>query len=122
MSQLELLSYCGLFCGGCRSYKENSDIGCQGCREEKTMLNDCLTRKCAMEKGFLHCGECEIFPCGQLNNFYHDGIAHHALAYENVKRIKAYGPDQWLSQQEILHTCSCGKKRLWFAKNCQHRS
>jgi hypothetical protein len=122
VKQYSLLAYCGLYCGGCRSYQENSDVGCKGCRDEKTLVNDCPTRECAMRKGILHCGECESFPCELLDGFYKDGHAHHALAYDNILKIRLSGAEEWLTQQETEHTCTCGKRRLWFAKECTHDS
>lgn len=121
MNQYTLLSYCGLYCGGCRSYEENStEVKCKGCRDETVLVSDCPTRECAMRKGILHCGECEGFPCEVLNRFYNDGIAHHALARDNIERLKQSGADEWLSQQGTEHTCQCGKRRLWFVKECMH--
>lgn len=121
MSQLKLVSFCGLYCGGCRSYEENSDVGCHGCREETELVNDCPTRKCAMAKGLTHCGECDTFPCSELNDFYNDGIAHHALARRNIELIRLGGLSSWLNQQEEELRCECGKRSLWFAEDCQHQ-
>ena len=122
MAKYSLLAYCGLYCGGCRSYEENSDVGCKGCRDEQTLVDDCPTRACAMRKAILHCGECDVFPCDVLNGFYTDGIAHHALAYENTRGIGTIGTDEWLLVQEREHTCQCGKRKLWFARGCTHHT
>jgi len=117
-----LLSYCGLYCGGCGSYEENSVVGCKGCRIEPNLVNDCPTIPCAVKKRLLHCNECSDFPCDMMTTFYNDGIKHHALAYENIKRIQEIGPVAWLSEQYTTHTCSCGKKRLWFDTTCRHKN
>ncbi len=116
----DLLSYCGLYCGGCKNYKENAN--CQGCREEPEMVNDCQTRSCAVLKGLLHCGECVDFPCAILDEFYHDGLKHHALALENMREIRSIGVEKWLENQKKLHTCSCGMKLYWYNKECDHKS
>lgn len=120
MNQYTLLAYCGLYCGGCRSYEENSSVGCKGCRDEDVLVNDCPTRRCAVGKGILHCGECESFPCRALDRFYKDGVAHHALAGDNIEHLRVSGAKEWLLQQATEHTCQCGKRRLWFAKECIH--
>lgn len=110
MKQHETLSYCGIYCGGCKNYKEN--MNCMGCRNEKELVNDCPTRTCAINKGLLYCGECENFPCNELNNFYNDGIAHHKVAYQNILKIKETGMEKWNIEQEKEHLCECGKKKL----------
>ena len=83
MKQYDFISFCGIDCRKCANYKQN--MNCAGCRDEKELLSDCPTRVCAMEKGFIHCGECDVFPCEELNSFYHDGNASHLQAFENIK-------------------------------------
>jgi hypothetical protein len=116
MEQYEKLSLCGLYCGGCKNYKEN--YNCMGCRNEKELVNDCPTRECCTRKGLLHCGECEDFLCSVLNGFYNDGVIHHELAYKNMLKIKEIGVEKWLSEQAEEHTCKCGRKKAWFATKC----
>lgn len=101
MKQYEEISFCGIYCGGCKNYKEN--INCMGCRYEKELVNDCPTRTCSINKGLLHCGECENFPCDELSNFYNDGIAHHEVAYQNMLKIKEIGIEKWLIMQKTKH-------------------
>ena len=98
MSQYEKLSFCGIYCGSCKNYKQN--YNCMGCRTEKELLDDCPTRTCFMSKGLLHCGLCDDFPCDMLNEFYNDGAKHRAQAYENMVKIRVVGVDGWLSEQE----------------------
>jgi len=64
------------------------------------MVRDCLTKACAVTKIILHCGECSEFPCAELNNFYTNGVRHHAVAYENILSIKSIGLANWLTEQE----------------------
>jgi hypothetical protein len=120
VKQYETLAYCGLFCGGCKNYKSNLD--CAGCRYEESLVADCPTRACAEERGLLHCGDCDQFPCDDLKGFYEDGIRHHAMALKNIERIREIGPDRWLSEQEEAHTCECGRRKLWFAEGCTHET
>mgnify|MGYP006288394423 CR=1 FL=1 len=98
IKQYEKLSFCGIYCGGCKNYKEN--MNCMGCRYEESMLDDCPTRTCAIEKDLLHCGECEDFPCSVLNDFYEDGKPHHEVAFKNMLRIKEVGIEKWLDEQK----------------------
>jgi len=93
----EVLSFCGIYCGRCKNYKQN--MNCQGCRNELELLLDCPTRMCAMEKGLLHCGQCENFPCIELSEFYHDGNSNHHLAYANMQCIIEEGIGCWLLKQ-----------------------
>lgn len=116
MKKYEKLSFCGLFCGGCKNYKEN--FNCMGCRNEKELVNDCPSRSCCINKGLLHCGECSDFSCNILNDFYNNDVPHHQLAYKNMIMIKDIGVEKWLSQQEEAHTCICGRKKKWFDIKC----
>lgn len=118
MEKYEALSFCGIYCGGCRNYKEN--MNCMGCRYEKELVSDCPSRSCAIEKGLLHCGECGSFPCDELNDFYKDGVPHHDAAFQNMLKIREIGVEKRLSEQEKEHTCKCGRKKLWFATECTH--
>jgi hypothetical protein len=120
MEKYALLGYCGLYCGGCRSFEGHTVGKCQGCKDEKVLISDCPTKECAEKKQLSHCGDCEGFPCDALNAFYHDGISHHAMALANVKRIRVDGPEKWLLEQEKEYACQCGKRRLWFATECVH--
>ncbi len=116
MEQYEELSLCGLYCGGCKNYKEN--FNCMGCRNETELVNDCPTRACCISKGLLHCGNCAEFPCSVLGDFYNDGVRHHKLAYQNMLRIKEVEVEKWLSEQKAEHTCQCGRRKTWFASKC----
>lgn len=64
-------SRCGLCCSQC-SYKEA--VGCQGClaMESPFWGECCIIKDCCIQRGHEHCGECEIFPCDQLNAFAYD--------------------------------------------------
>ena len=89
MSKYETLSYCGIYCGDCKNYKQN--LNCAGCRDETELISDCPTRVCAAERGYFHCGECDTFPCEMLNNWYHSGNPQHLQAYHNILEIKKVG-------------------------------
>ncbi len=116
MQNHEKLGYCGIYCGGCSNFKEK--VNCQGCREEKSLLEDCPTRACAIQKGIMYCGECNDFPCEQLSGFYNDGVKHHQLAHQNSLMMKKAGVDNWLRMQEAKHICDCGNRLNWFKNQC----
>lgn len=97
MNNYETLSYCGVYCGTCGNYKQN--LNCAGCRNEPEMVDDCPTRACAIERGLLHCGECDDFPCKVLSGFYNDGNPKHLAAYHNMLDIIKDGADSWLEKQ-----------------------
>jgi len=98
MDKYEALSFCGIYCGRCKNYKQN--MNCMGCRNELELLADCPTRVCAAKKGFLHCGECEKFPCERLEKFYNSGNPLHLQAYHNICEMMKIGVDKWLEKQE----------------------
>lgn len=88
----EIYSKCGMRCDLCLLFRPNVEkddrreaicnvfrkmfsgfnpdpkrIICDGCtceREETVLLDPaCRARKCVTEKGYLHCGYCDEFPC-----------------------------------------------------------
>ena len=51
-----LISYCGICCSVCRSYKKKQ---CPGCLK----LEKCEISKCAKSKKIRYCFSCKEFPC-----------------------------------------------------------
>ena len=64
-------SRCGILCGEC---EYRGQMNCGGCVHiEKPFWGEsCPVKSCCEEKGLAHCGECESFPCGLLNQFAYD--------------------------------------------------
>ena len=64
-----LISYCGLYCGACSSFKKGSCPGCA--RNEKARW--CKVRKCNIDKELRSCADCKEFPtindCQKFNSF-----------------------------------------------------
>ncbi len=64
----ELVAYCGLYCGACKSYLKER---CPGCHEN-TKASWCSVRSCCMEKGIQSCADCSEFTdprmCKKYNN------------------------------------------------------
>ena len=65
----ELVAYCGLYCGACRSCLAGK---CNGCHEN-SKATWCKVRSCCMERQIKSCAECAEFPepraCRKYNNF-----------------------------------------------------
>ena len=70
-------SRCGLLCKWC-TYREQ--FNCAGC----TAMNgkapwghgDCDVAKCCQDKGYTHCGECDVFPCDNLRGLSYGDDEH----------------------------------------------
>jgi hypothetical protein len=68
-TNVALVSYCGLYCGSCPSYKKGKCLGC--IENEKAAW--CKVRRCNIQKGLTSCAECDEFAevndCKKFNNF-----------------------------------------------------
>jgi hypothetical protein len=63
-------SRCGIKCSNCE-YKEQ--MNCAGCVAiSNPFWGDCPVKGCCESKENGNCGECDQFPCGQLNQFAYD--------------------------------------------------
>jgi hypothetical protein len=64
----ELVAYCGLYCGACKSYRKEK---CPGCHDN-VKAGWCTVRVCCNEHGYATCAECEVVgdvrDCKKLNN------------------------------------------------------
>ncbi|MHA1168905.1 MAG: DUF3795 domain-containing protein [Candidatus Hodarchaeales archaeon] len=64
MESDSLAAACGLYCGFCRYYMNES---CKGCGSEDRA--DCTLLKCCrIDKGLVFCSECDEFPCKSLKS------------------------------------------------------
>ncbi|MDD2596481.1 MAG: DUF3795 domain-containing protein [Candidatus Cloacimonetes bacterium] len=115
----ELISPCGIYCGGCSLYlaKDRPEIipmllqhgvtedqlPCSGCRGEdgncKHLDARCEQYACAQDKGVSFCFECEDFPCNRLlpaadraNSLPHN-MKMFAQCY-----IQKYGPEAYIAK------------------------
>lgn len=63
-----LIAYCGLYCGACRSYSKGS---CPGCHDN-SKASWCKIRSCNIELGYSSCADCHEFSdikeCRKFNN------------------------------------------------------
>ena len=65
-----VLAACGLVCSECGAYRKNK---CGGCPSGTQMYKSCPVRKCAGDRNFTTCAQCNDFPdlraCKKLNSF-----------------------------------------------------
>ncbi len=131
-----LLGFCGLYCGACNHYRSSFTDGthllygeypetftCRGCRGETEFLHQgcdvCGIRLCAEGRGFLHCGQCDVFPCEKIVEFQHDvRHQHHLDVVDNLREMKMNGPEAWLGAQNKRWTCDCGMPYSWYEVRC----
>ena len=62
------VSYCGLMCTTCEYVESNN---CKGCIATKgnPFYGECKIAKCAIKKGYEHCGQCDVMPCDMLYQY-----------------------------------------------------
>ena len=81
---------CGTDCATC-SFKEKTN--CKGCLEMDGILfwGECDIYKCAANKGFHHCGDCQELPCKDLIRFIENGHNPDRLTNLNMWKNESYG-------------------------------
>ena len=136
--RFELLGFCGVYCGGCTTYRAYNDrdralveweikmgmpeeeIFCKGCRSGlvNKWCSECKCRKCSEKKKIENCFQCEAFPCRMLVDFSKTR-PHRTLGLRNLVRLKDASSAEWSTEQEKRWACSsCGKKLHWYAEKC----
>ena len=68
VADTNLIAFCGLYCGACRSYLNGK---CSGCKDN-VKATWCKVRQCGMENNFRSCADCttvELMSCRKYNNF-----------------------------------------------------
>ncbi|MCX6235560.1 MAG: DUF3795 domain-containing protein [Bacteroidetes bacterium] len=94
-----LIAYCGLYCGACRTYLKGK---CPGCLEN-VKATWCKTRRCAIENKYLSCADCtkvDFMACTKFNNFISRlfGVIFNSDRPACIKRIKEIGYDNYASE------------------------
>lgn len=104
----ELVAYCGLYCGACKSYLDDK---CNGCHEN-SKATWCQIRVCCSEKHIQTCAECTEFSnpsdCKKFNNFVSKLFA---LVFRSdrpacIAQIKQLGVDGHARRMTELRTQS----------------
>jgi hypothetical protein len=99
-----LVSYCGLYCGSCSSFKKGSCPGCT--RNEKAKW--CKVRKCNIAAGIKSCADCKEYPnvsdCPKFNNFAAKafGIVFNTDRRKGIAFIKREGYIPYAQNMEAL--------------------
>ena len=69
LSNPDLVAYCGLYCGACRSYLRER---CPGCHENEK-AKWCRIRVCCIDNQYLSCADCRQYDnpgdCKLFDNF-----------------------------------------------------
>ena len=69
VADVQLVAYCGLYCGACGAYRRGR---CPGCHQNQR-AGWCKVRTCCMENGYSSCAECKTptdpRDCKKFNNF-----------------------------------------------------
>ena len=135
-----LIAYCGLYCGACSfqvtyetkdknhlqsmpsiydKYKNNELENCPGCRLENK-CGECKIRDCAIMNKIDYCVQCKQYPCEIITAFGHDNKPHHNEIFNNFKRLKELGEEEWLKMMKKESTCQiCNARYSWYYKKCK---
>ena len=68
-----IVSRCGCPCDTCEFHLDGRCAGCialSGVPFHDTKV--CRLADCCQKRGYLHCGQCPEFPCGELVQFSYD--------------------------------------------------
>lgn len=92
VSDANLVAFCGLYCGACRSYLSGK---CPGCKEN-AKASWCKVRQCCMDNNLQSCADCttaELMDCPKFNNFISKafGFIFNSDRASCIARIKAVG-------------------------------
>lgn len=106
-----LIAYCGLYCGSCRSYLKER---CPGCRESKK-LGWCKIRTCCMEQSYKSCADCTTYiklpECKKLNNLIAKffALVFKSNRFGSLELIRAKGYDEYAREMTEKKTMTVEK-------------
>lgn len=89
----EMVAYCGLYCGACRSYLKDK---CPGCHEN-SKATWCAVRTCCIDNKYLSCADCKTFDdpnaCKKFNNIFSKviGFVLRSDRHACIEQIKKLG-------------------------------
>jgi hypothetical protein len=92
VSDKNLIAFCGLYCGACRSFLNGK---CAGCKENNK-LTWCKLRQCCIENKYQSCADCNLIEpinCKKCNNFISKtfGIIFNSDRLACIAQIKNVG-------------------------------
>jgi hypothetical protein len=91
---VDLVAYCGLYCGACKAYLKET---CDGCRRNER-ATWCKIRSCGIVKGISSCADCDEFAdpadCRKFNNVISRvfGLVFRSDRPACINQIKELGP------------------------------
>lgn len=94
-----LVAYCGLYCGACRSYLSGR---CPGCKEN-VKASWCKVRQCGIEHEFMSCADClemDLKDCKKYNGFISKvmGFIFRSDRAACIHRIKEIGHSDFAAE------------------------
>jgi hypothetical protein len=101
-----LVAYCGLYCGACKSYLTGKCNGCQ--KNEKATW--CKIRTCCNTNAYSSCADCSSFvkpnDCKKFNNFISKIFAFifksdRAACIEQIKAVGIEGHARKMSENKL---------------------
>jgi len=102
-----LVSFCGLYCGACRSYLKGR---CPGCREN-IKAGWCPQRKCCAEHAYATCADCKEFvdakDCKHFNSFIAKtmSLLFNSNRPAGVRKIRELGPEgfaAYMAERKVM--------------------
>jgi hypothetical protein len=96
VADINLVAFCGLYCGACRSYLTGK---CPGCNDN-TKATWCKIRLCCSENNFQSCADCttiELMNCRKYNNLISKafGYLFNSDRAACIARIKETGYEEF---------------------------
>lgn len=96
-----------------------NDIKCNGCMSNDQFMHcsQCDIRKCAKDKGYTGCHECDEFPCHYIDNF--SMAVGKKVILRAVPYRREFGDEKWVKDEEARYICpECGAKVFRGAMKC----
>lgn len=110
---VEMLAPCGINCMVCYRHLTTKRV-CLGCllddQNKPEHCRECKIKKCASEKGIIHCFVCNDFPCKSIKNLEKSYIKRYKTSLvENSHSVKCDGIESFMEKEKIKWTCrKCG--------------
>jgi len=99
LSDKNLASPCGLYCGECLYYEKQ----CRGCVPSggQPSWGKCETYACTREMHVEHCGECRKFPCRRFLSQYSRQLGRWRVFYKAGQLVyrKKVGTEAWVKEK-----------------------
>ncbi len=92
----QLIGMCGAYCGACEWKVKTNCPGCQAARSEM-FWGVCQVARCAIGKGYQHCGFCPDVPCATLQGYFDD--PEHGDNGERLENLRAWADGQLVYKQ-----------------------